>query len=193
MRATIALAAALLLSGFAAAGPALASCMMPPALDVAIGEANTVFVGTVTGVANHDRTATVLVEEIWKGPQLGPLVQVIGGSEDETMITSVDRMYRAGTRYLFVLHAENGRLSDNACSSTQEWSAAVAAVRPASIRTPGQQPEATPTAGPPSEAVAPGGESIAPIALAATGLAATGLFGALWLLRRRQGADVSER
>ncbi len=193
MRATIALAAGLLLSAFAAAGPAAASCIMPPALDVAISEANIVFVGTVTGVKNNDRTATVLVEEVWKGPDLLPFVEVVGGADDETTMSSIDRTYTTGTRYLFVLHLDQGRFRDNACSSTQEWSPEVAAVRPSTIRTPGQQPDATPTAGPPSDAVPPGGQSVAPIALAATGLAATGLFGAVWLLRRRQGADVSER
>jgi hypothetical protein len=188
MRATLALVAGLLLSAFAS-GPAAASCMMPPALDVAIREANVVFVGTVTGVENHDRTATVLVEEIWKGPDLAPFVQVVGGPEDETMITSTDRTYAAGTRYLFVVQVDQARFSDNACSSTQEWSPEVAALRPGAFRTPARQADPTPTA----DAVAPAGQSAAPIALAATGLAAAGLFGAVWLLRRRQGADVRER
>ena len=165
---------------------------MPPALDVAIRDANVVFVGTVTGVKNDDRTATVLVEEVWKGPDLLPFVEVVGGSDDDTMSLGRQDVH-VGTRYVFVLHLDQGRFRDNACSSTQEWSPEVAAVRPSTIRTPGQQPDATPTAGPPSDAVPPGTVGRAYRARCDRARGELACSEPCWLLRRRQGADVSER
>lgn len=189
MRATFVLLAALLIA-FTAPGDVAASCIQPPPIEEAIRAADVVFVGTVTGVANRDRTATVLVDEVWKGPDMAPTVRVLGGPEDENTGSSVDRTYTAGTRYLFVVQIDQGRLSDNACSSTQEMTPDLAIARPAVVRTPiAEQPSPTPA---PTTGQAPG-QSAAPIVLAATGLAAAGLFAALWVLRRRQGADVRER
>ena len=76
------LAGAAVLTGLAilsgAAVPAAASCVPPPALEEAVRTAEVVFVGTVMEAANRGRTATVRVEEVWRGPDLGATVVVDG-------------------------------------------------------------------------------------------------------------------
>ena len=128
----VGLAPALLLSPPAA----LASCAMPDPLGAVLTRAEIVFVGSVTRTAQMGRWATVTVEEIWKGPDLPQTVLVKGGQGGNTM-TSVDRTFEAGTRYLFLPSGSNPGLTDNACSSTTVWSADLEAMRPATIRKPG--------------------------------------------------------
>lgn len=117
------------------AAPVLASCMMPPPIEQAIRDADSVFLGTVTGLSNNDRWATVAVEEVWKGPDLAPIVEVRGGPEGD-MATSVDRSFSGGTRYLFLAYIADGVLNDNACSSTTEFTADLARLRPATAHPP---------------------------------------------------------
>jgi hypothetical protein len=169
-------AALLVLLLLAAAPPAAASCVRPIPIEEAIQNADSVFVGTVTGLSNNDRWATVAVAEVWRGPDLGPVVDVHGGPGGNTG-TSVDRMYAGATRYLFVVSIAEGALSDNACSSTMEWEPDLANIRPA-------------TAHPPV-APAPEPESAAPfdpasLLLPGALVAAAGLvvFGAALVLRR---------
>ncbi|HEV8490385.1 MAG TPA: hypothetical protein VGQ58_11420 [Candidatus Limnocylindrales bacterium] len=130
--ASAALVASLLLGS---AAPALASCVMPPPIEEAVRDADLAFVGTVTSVANLDRWATVAVAEVWVGPDLPPVVEVRGGPGPGAM-SSVDRMFAARTTYLFIVGISDGTLSDNACSSTTEWSDELAALRPANARPP---------------------------------------------------------
>ena len=121
----------------------LADCMPPPSVEEAVGTAEIVFVGTVTETSNHNSWASVLVEEIWRGPDMPEAVVVKGGPEGN-MATSVDRSYEAGTKYLFFPYAdEAGGLADNSCTNTVEYSVAVAALRPESARPPigATQPE----------------------------------------------------
>ncbi|MBF8290192.1 MAG: hypothetical protein HW391_1160 [Chloroflexi bacterium] len=132
------LAAAALLSLGALWAPAgaAASCLIPPAGDLGWQAADVVFVGTVTGVANGARWATVRVEEVWKGPDQPVDVVVRGGPEGNTA-TSVDRTYNVGTRYLFAVSMEDGTLADNSCSPTTQADAIdLAALRPAEVRQP---------------------------------------------------------
>ena len=117
------------LTALARPTPAAASCMMPPPIEDAIAQGEVVFVGTVGVAVNDGRWVTVGVEEIWKGPELPPAVEVRGGPEPGTA-SSVDRSYTQGTRYLFVVAVEDNRLVDNACSSTTEWSEDLAQFRP---------------------------------------------------------------
>src|SRR5881296_3549539 len=77
-----------------------ASCLPPPILPVAISTAAVAFVGTVRQVTNLDRTAVLDVEEIWKGPNLPDHVEVHGGPEQPDRMTSVDRTWQQGARYL---------------------------------------------------------------------------------------------
>ena len=151
---------------------AAASCALAPSVSDALQQADTVFVGTVTSTENRNRTATFLVSEIWRGPNVTPLVKVHGGPNDRATSTSVDRTYQEGTRYLVVARRVGDALVDDACSATQPWNAGLAALRP-----PGAHPpvDERPTSGP------PGGASYAWVFLL---ILVAGAAGGVLLLRR---------
>ena len=95
-----------------------ASCAPPPDGQELWRTADAVFVGTVTSVDNNARWATVSVDEIWSGPDQPAEVVVRGGPGDPGTMSSVDRTYEVGVRYLFAVMIVNGNLEDNACSGT---------------------------------------------------------------------------
>jgi hypothetical protein len=134
-------ALALVLGLLTSAAPTVGSCLMPVPMDQAtalrqgIQEADSVFVGTVASLSNNDRWASVAVEEVWKGPDLSPLVEVRGGP-DGNAASSVDRAFTAKTSYLFVVFISDGVLSDNSCSATTEFTRDLIALRPATARQP---------------------------------------------------------
>jgi hypothetical protein len=134
-----ALASLLAAAGFALlATPSavLADCMMPPPVQDAARTAEIVFVGTVAESSNHNTWASVVVEEVWRGPDQAAAVIVKGGPEGN-MATSVDRFFEVGVKYLFFPHAdEAGGLADNSCTNTVQWSADLAQLRPADARQP---------------------------------------------------------
>ena len=109
--------------GLVLAGPssALASCATAPrSAEDAVLFGDVVFVGTVLRTENEGRWPTVRVEERWKGARdLADTVVVRGGPEPGTA-TSIDRTYLPG-RYLFVVSAPGGILTDDACSGTRPW------------------------------------------------------------------------
>jgi hypothetical protein len=120
------------------AGTASASCLEPPALDVGLAEAHTVFVGTVIDLANQDRTATFAVEEVWKGTVAEEAV-VMGGPSGNAF-TSVDRGFEMDTRYLVVpVRGAGSSFEDNACTLTQPYTQDVATFRPEDPRPPTAQ------------------------------------------------------
>ena len=115
---------------------AVASCLAPPAGGVPWASADTVFVGTVIGLANNDRWATVRVEEVWQGPDQPAEVVVRGGPAGDAA-TSVDRTFSLGTRYIFAVTVDGGTLLDSSCSGTTEAGAIdLDAVRPVEVRRP---------------------------------------------------------
>ena len=128
--------------------PAAASCMVLPQLSKALADAPVVFVGTVVETKHDGRVATVEVEQVWKG-SVGALVVVNGGgasitemeraeANGEALATSVDRAYENGVRYLVLpWHVRGQVMSDNACSSTQPYTAKLASHAP-----PGTTPPA---------------------------------------------------
>ncbi|MGH2454686.1 MAG: hypothetical protein ACRDHD_00285 [Candidatus Limnocylindria bacterium] len=139
MRRGLALLAALLLA--AVASPAAASCMAPPDPPEHLAMADVVFVGTVTRLANGDRDATFAVQEQWKGLPLAAVAIVHGGgTPDPNSFTTVDRTFELGRRYLVAAGTVDGRLSDNACSATQLWSAELATLRPPNAWMPETEP-----------------------------------------------------
>ncbi len=128
----VTLAVGTLLGTAAAPRPVAASCAPTVSLEEALLFADTVFVGSVTQLANNNRWATVRVEERWTGARdLGDTVQVRGGPEPGTA-SSVDRVFAPG-RYLFVVTRGPGYLEDNGCSATTPWSDDLAALRPAGV------------------------------------------------------------
>lgn len=113
---------------------ALADCMMPPPVEEAARTANIVFVGTVAETSNHSSWASVVVEEVWRGPDQ-PAAVVVKGGPAGNMATSVDRAFEAGVKYLFFPYPdEAGGLADNSCTNTVQWSADLAQLRPADAR-----------------------------------------------------------
>lgn len=111
-----------LLTVFLLPGAAHASCAVQLPLSESLAVSSVVFTGTVVSVAGGDRVATVLVDEVWKGGALPEQVEVRGGPGDPQSITSVDRSFVKGDKYLFVPINEAPPFEDNACTATQEYS-----------------------------------------------------------------------
>ena len=134
-----------------------ASCAESPPIDEHLATADVVFVGTVIGLRNQNRTATFVVTEIWRGPDLLPEVFVRGGPDDPNAASSIDRTFELGTEYLVAARVVNGELVDDACSATRPWHESLAEHRPADARPPSG-------AGPTADEV---DIPLAPVALAA--------------------------
>jgi hypothetical protein len=115
--------------------PVAASCAPPVPIDEALRTSDSIFVGTVAGLANQGRTATFAVDEVWRGPDL-PARAVVNGGPEGNGFTSVDRSWEAGAKYLVFASVDDGELTDNACSNTQIWADDLAAHRPADARPP---------------------------------------------------------
>jgi len=126
---------ALLAVGLVLAGApaALAACPTAPrSAEDAVLFGDVVFVGTVLRTENDGRWPTVRVEERWKGARdLADTVVVRGGPEPGTA-TAVDRTYLPG-RYLFIVTAPGGILTDDACSGTRPWADDLATLRPTGV------------------------------------------------------------
>jgi hypothetical protein len=117
-------------------GVAAASCAEPPPLARHLGQADVVFVGTVVNLRNDDRAATFAVSEVWSGPELPAMVTVHGGPDEPGLMTSVDRSYQGGVKYLVAASLVDGTITDNTCSATRAWDESLAALRPAEARPP---------------------------------------------------------
>jgi hypothetical protein len=115
--------------------PALADCQVAPPIEEAARTSALVFVGTVTAIASEGRSASVRVEEIWRGGEMPATVTVFGGT-DPAQAMEDDRVFEAGARYVFVPFVIDGRLVDNICTSTTRWVDDFAAFRPAGVQTP---------------------------------------------------------
>ncbi len=109
--------------------PALASCADPPDLETAFADAEVVFIGVVVEVSNHDRTAVMEVEQVWKGPQLPDFVTVHGGPDDPDLFTSVDRTFERETYVVFPVNS-SPPFEDNACTLTQRTTTALDVINP---------------------------------------------------------------
>ena len=111
-------------------------CAPPIPIEQALLEADSVFVGTVVGLANSERTADFDVDEVWRGPDLPAKAAVQGGPKGD-VFSSADRKWEANARYLVFASTTGGELTDNACSSPQIWSAELEKLRPSDARPPG--------------------------------------------------------
>lgn len=125
---TVGLLAWMLVAAFPSA--AGASCAVQLALTESLAASSVVFTGTVVAVSGGDRVATVLVDEVWKGGPLSEQVEVRGGPGDPQSITSVDRSFARGDKYLFVPINDAPPFQDNACTATREYSPELEGSRP---------------------------------------------------------------
>lgn len=133
----LSVATAMALAVLVPTGIALASCAMDErSLEQQVAESQVVFVGTVVGLEDQQRTALFDVQEVWKGPDIPGQVAVRGGPGEPNMATSVDRSWRPGQRYLVMPYVEGGRLADNSCSPTRPWEDELAQARPDEVRRP---------------------------------------------------------
>jgi hypothetical protein len=108
-----------------------------PSLGDRIAAAQTVFVGTVVYTSDQDRVARVKVESVWRGPALPAYVDVHGSPVSGPFtVSSIDRHYQSGTRYLFVPANANPPFDDNSCSLTQPYTADLGAYAPSDARAP---------------------------------------------------------
>ena len=120
--------AALILYGMASvlflAAPASASCGEPPSIARGLRDGRTVFVGTVIEIENARRWVEVDVHDIWKG-DVGVRAEVRAGPADPPgpvqAMSSIDRTYKLGETYLFVLYDGTDPFDDSACSATTKW------------------------------------------------------------------------
>lgn len=168
-----------IVGAIAAPSFALASCVLPPLFEVSIRRAPAVFVGTVVDLHNRDRSATVEVREVWKGPGISSQVVVHGGAAQGNAFTSVDRTFELSLEYLFVPYERNGSVfRDNACTRTTPFREELTRFRPVGT----DEPSPTPTTETPPPDV---GEGISTVWLAVGAALAGAALIALVLLRRR--------
>lgn len=135
----------------AAPAPAFADCQMAPRIEGAVRTAGLVFVGSVTAIANGGRSASVRVEEVWRGGEMPADVTVLGGTEPAQPMED-DRTFEAGVRYVFFPFVVDGQLVDNICTATAPWIEGFAAARLADAWPP--LPSASAAASGPFAAVA---------------------------------------
>lgn len=114
--------------------PARASCVGPVPMPTAIKDAAAVFVGTVTEVTNRRRWATVEVTDAWKS-DVDTEVEVRAGPKDppgpSSSASSIDRTYRLGQTYLFIVYRGNGSIfRDSNCSRTTRYRPGLERFRP---------------------------------------------------------------
>ncbi len=91
-------------------------------LEESLAAADVVFVGRVVDRSNADRTAVMEVLEVWKGPTQPARVTVIGGPEELSQQTAIDRTFLLGQIYLVVPANRQAPFQDSLCSATQLWS-----------------------------------------------------------------------
>ncbi len=115
-----------------ATSPVRASCATPAPIPYAMDQADVVVVGTVTGVDNGGRWASVRVEERWLARGSVPDVIDVHGGPEPGAATSIDRVYTPG-RYLFFLTFGRGYFLDNACTETAVWTPDLAQFRPLGV------------------------------------------------------------
>lgn len=124
--------------------PAAASCGTVPPVRKAIASSTVVFVGTVVSLENLDRWATVEVDEVWKGEGVPDEIEVRAGPKGERTMTTVDRTYVLGRRYLFFPYRDRPDFyRDSACSATTTYGPRLEKFRPVGIEDPTPSPAAS--------------------------------------------------
>jgi hypothetical protein len=108
-------------------GPPSAGCPRVGTVQDKLELASVAFVGRVDSVSDDGETASVRVEQVWKG---GPVL-------DQVTIVAEGFSYRENMRYLFMPDRDGGRFRDSAtCTLTQPYSAEVAQFAPETVTLP---------------------------------------------------------
>ena len=144
-------AAVVVLAGLVlATSRAEAACAGPPDVERSLDSSDLVFVGSVTDLANLNRWATFRVETVWKGDPGSDRIEVRSGPAGASVMTSNDRIYTTGGRYLVfasdltrrpvavIDYGDGARWVDNACSATRPYESSLDRFRPAR---PGAEPD----------------------------------------------------
>jgi len=104
----------------------------------------------VDSVTNLDRWATVHVEEVWSDDDLEEWIHVRGSiypPQDPfgifATVSSGDKSYSTGSRYLFFPAIRDGHLFDDECGATVLWDQSLEALRPATAHPPAPGPMPT--------------------------------------------------
>ena len=109
--------------------PSDTDCVTPDSVAEQVVRASIVIVGTVT---NWDGIAADLeVEEVWRGPSVPALVEVV---------PEPGRVFSEGTKYLAFPTDWPPPLGDARCSATTRWDDSLAAYRPTTVRAPAAAP-----------------------------------------------------
>jgi hypothetical protein len=123
---------------------AWASCGHIPTVEEAFPDADIVFTGTVISTDYDGKLATVEVEAIWKGEEIPFEVTVIGvGGLDlltAATVTSGDRHFEAGVKYIFFPINSANPFEDYACTATTPVTADIEAQLPGLAGGPGVVP-----------------------------------------------------
>lgn len=140
MRGTLAVLVAI--AALAGGGPAGAGtgCTAVESIESGLAGSDLVVVGVVQTIGDGGRSATVAVDEVWKGDPANTTIEVSGGTPGA--ISPSDRVFMLGSRYLlFASAGEGGGWTDHACSATRVWDDSLGAFRPAA------EPSTTTTSG----------------------------------------------
>jgi hypothetical protein len=99
--------------------PAHAECGTPVPIDAALLQADAVFVGEVSDLADRNREATMLVLEVWKGRDLPGTVIVRGGSGGPDGFGPDDRTFQLGRTYLVLSDDTRSPFESDRCTATK--------------------------------------------------------------------------
>ena len=114
---------------WAACASATQAATCGPGPDV-IAAADVAFVGTLTGADDKGQVGTFAVEEVWKGSEVPPVIQVIGAPGQWSAPL-------AATRYLVLANVVGGGLQiGGECNNAYLWDASMAIQRPAGAHPP---------------------------------------------------------
>lgn len=116
--------------GAHSARPASADCGGRSSPAQAVRTAPIIFVGTVVATADYGASASVRVEDVWRGARVPRIVKVDGTGNQKYGTAS--RSFKRGKIYWFVPYTTRYRwlFYDNICSATRLYTKRLARYRP---------------------------------------------------------------
>jgi hypothetical protein len=163
--------------------PVAAACGSPVPIESALQQANTVFVGEVTGLSDRNREATMRVLEVWKGRDLPSTVLVEGGSDGITGVGADDRTFQTTRTYLVLSADTRSPFESDRCTATRLYRPIGGRAIPGNMAAVvGVSIARAPLSAPGDEATGADGSSILPFIN--VGLVAMGLLAAAYMYKR---------